>query len=91
MQIIGSGLGTRDDPLPPHPGERSHTIEKRENTRTKDLEQHQEFVNMDESKSPSNHHHHHHPLVLQPHTTWPLLGNGLCAKVTQCFIESLPH
>ena len=32
------------------PGERSHTLEERENVRTKDREQHQHFVNLDESE-----------------------------------------
>lgn len=33
------------------PGDRSHTVEKRENVRTKDRERHQQFVNLDESES----------------------------------------
>ena len=35
-------------------GERSHTVERRENVRTKDREQHQHLVNLEESKRPSN-------------------------------------
>ena len=31
-------------------GDRSHTIEKKQDLRTKDMEQHQEFINIDESK-----------------------------------------